>query len=301
MKFRGVGYLTKEGIKNIWTNKIMSIASIGVLVSCLILTGAAALISLNIENVINSIGDTNVTNVYLAEGVNDIESSYIGKQIQNVNNVSTVEFYSKEEAIFEYEEILGEEVFKNMQDDNPLPDTYKVTMSDMALYEQTIKEISGIEGVESISSRKEVADKLNKLNDLTFTLGVGFVVVLGLVSLFIISNAIRMSMYSRRFEISIMKSVGATDSFVRIPFVIEGTTIGLLSGAVSIGIVYFGYDQMVKVVQNIMPSIVPIEFSQIFLPVSIAFIVAGMVIGAIGSSLSMGKYLKKEGNELLGW
>lgn len=301
MKIYGAGYLAKEGIKNIWINQIMSIASIGVLVSCLILTGAAALLSLNIESVINSIGDTNVTNVYLEEGINDIESSYIGKQIQNVNNVSGVEFYSKEEAILEFEATLGEEVFKNMQDDNPLPDTYKVTMTDMSLYDQTIEQISAIDGVESISSRSEVADKLNKLNNLTFTLGVGIVAVLGLVSLFIISNAIKMSMHSRRFEISIMKSVGATNSFVRIPFIIEGTTIGLISGAISIVVLYFGYDQIIKLVEHIMPSIVPIPFSQIMLPVSISFIVAGMLVGAVGSFFSMGAYLKKEGNELLRW
>lgn len=302
MSFSGVRYLTKEGFKNVWTNRMMSLASIGVLISCLILTGAAALLSLNIKEVVASVGDTNVTNVYLVEGINEIEATYIGKQIENTANVTSAEFYSKEEAIKEFENTLGPEVFQNMQaENNPLPDTFKVTMEDMSLYDETIEKISVIEGVESVSSRSEVADKLTRLDTLISTLGVGIVVALGLISLFIISNTIRMSMYSRRFEISIMKSVGATNTFVRVPFIIEGMLLGLISSLLSIGLLYLIYDLIMQSITHIIASVIPIPFMTVFWPITGIFVAAGLIIGAASGFISIGKYLKKEGNEILGW
>ncbi len=302
MSLSGASYLTREGLKNVWNNRMMSIASIGVLISCLILTGTAALLSLNVKEAVESIGDSNVTNVYLEEDVNEVEATYVGKQIENVANVTKVEFYSKEEAIKEFESTLGEEVFENMQgENNPLPDTYKITMEDMSLYDETVAKITLIDGVESVSSRSDVANKLTRLDRLISYLGAGIVIALGIISLFIISNAIRMSMYSRRFEISIMKSVGATDAFVRIPFIIEGMAIGLISAIISFGLLYFLYDIMMNAITNIVASVVPIPFTSVLLPVVLSFVAAGLIIGAASGFISVRKYLKKEGNEIIGW
>lgn len=302
MSFNGIGYLTKEGLKNVWNNRMMSLASIGVLISCLILTGTAALLSMNIKDVVESVGDTNVTNVYLSDDVNEVEAAYIGKQIESVDNVSKAEFYSKDEAIAEFEDTLGSEVFANIQaENNPLPDTFKVTMDDMSLYDVTVEKIAHISGVDSISSRSEVAGKLTKLDRLVTTFGISIVAALGLISLFIISNTIRMSMYSRRFEISIMKSVGATNAFVRIPFIIEGIVIGLISAAAAVGLLFLLYDLIMSSINSIIASVVPIPFSTIVLPVSVSFAAAGVLIGAAGGFISIRKYLKKEGNEILGW
>ena len=301
MKFSGVGYLIKEGIKNIWSNRMMSLASVGVLISCLLLTGAAGLLSLNVTNAVDSIGGNNVTRVFLEQEITDLEAVYIEDELAKLQNVTETAFISKDDAIKEYQESLREDIFEQLLGEgNPLPNAIDVTMADLALYDQTISQIMEVDGVESTRDTREVAEKLTSLNDLVTMLSFIIVVALILISVFIISNTIRMTMYSRRFEISIMKSVGATDTFVRIPFVVEGMTIGLISGTLTSVLLFLLYDIIMKAVQNIVEfDFVP--YLQVGWWVTLAFILAGVLIGALGSVVSIGRYLKKEGNELLGW
>lgn len=297
---KGFGYLLKEGIKNLWHNRMMTIASIGVLMSCLLLTGMAILVCINVSSVVSSVGSSNVTNVYIKEGTSKNEIEEIGKKISTISNVSDCSFYSKDEAIQEYKDMLGD-VFSKMQGEgNPLPDTYHVTMNDLSMYDTTVTQIKNINGVDEVSNRSDVAQKLTSLANLVATMGFWIVLILAIISLFIISNTIKMTMYSRRFAISIMKSVGATNMFVRIPFIVEGIAIGAFSGVFSVVILYFLYG----IIMNAATSIVPftsIDFSHFALPLSAGCIAAGIVIGAMGSIISIRKYLKKEGNELLGW
>lgn len=301
MGISGFGYLLKEGVKNVWNNRIMSIASICVLISCLVLTGSAVLLSMNVARVVESVGNSNETTVYLKNDVSDVEAAYIGKDLEKISNVATVEFYSKEEAFKEYEDVLGEEIFANLQgDDNPLPDAYHISMVDLAEYDKTVSQITALDGVESISNRSEIAERLTSINNLVTTVSFWVVLALTVISLFIISNTIRMTMYSRRFEISIMKSVGATNSFVRVPFVIEGMLMGLISAILSTVLLYFLYNGIMEVITNIIP-ITQIPIESVILVVAGAFVIAGMLIGAIGGFISIRKYLKKEGNEILGW
>lgn len=301
MKFSGFGYLIKEGIKNIWSNRMMSIASVGVLISCLLLTGAAELLSLNVTNAVESIGGTNVTRVFLKQEITDLDAVYIMDEIARVDNVTETKFIPKDEAIMEYQDTLREDIFEQLLGKgNPLPNAIDVTMIDLSLYDQTIEKIMTVDGVESARDTREIAEKLTSLNKLVGTLSFWIVIALVLISIFIISNTIRMTMYSRRFEISIMKSVGATDTFVRIPFVIEGMAIGLIAGAITSGLLLVLYDVIMKSVQNIVEfNFIP--YSQVGGWATLAFVGAGILIGAVGSVVSIGRYLKKEGNELLGW
>ena len=231
MRISGLGYLLKEGIKSIWSNRMMSIASIGVLVSCLLLTGAAELITLNVSSVVDEIGGENVTRVFLEQEVTDLEAVYIQDEIGKLSNVSDTAFVSKDDAIKEYEDTLREDIFSQMQGEgNPLPNSVDVTLTDLSLYDETMAQITAIEGVDEVRDTREIASKLTSLSTLVSSMSLWIVLALSLISIFIISNTIRMTMYSRRFEISIMKSVGATDTFIRIPFVFEGMIIGLISG-----------------------------------------------------------------------
>ncbi len=301
MGISGFGYLIKEGVKNVWNNRIMSIASVCVLISCLVLTGSAVLLSMNVARVVESVGDSNETTVYLKDDVSNVEAAYIGRDLEKLSNVSTVEFYSKEDAFKEYEDVLGEEIFANLQgDDNPLPDAYHISMVDLSKYAQTVSQITAIDGVDSVSNRSEIAERLTSINNLVTTVSLWIILALTVISLFIVSNTIRMTMYSRRFEISIMKSVGATNSFVRIPFVIEGMLMGLISAVLSTGLLYFLYNGIMEVITNIIP-ITPIPIQNVIAIVAGAFVIAGMLIGALGGFISIRKYLKKEGNEILGW
>ncbi|MEE3334191.1 MAG: permease-like cell division protein FtsX [Ruminococcus sp.] len=300
MRFTGLGYLIKEGFRNVWNNRIMSIASVCVLISCLVLTGSAVLISMNVTNLVDKISDSNETTVYLKEDVSKVEAVYIGRDIKNLKNVTEAKYFPKEEALEDFKSTLGEEVFDNMKNDNPLPDAYKVTMKDLSKYDKTVRQIKKIEGVEKITSQKELARKLSSINDLVRILSVAIVLALGVISLFIISNTIRATMHSRRFEISIMKSVGATDSFVRIPFIVEGMVIGFIASVFSTAALFFLYDIIMEIVVNLI-HIATIPFSQVFWVVAGAFVLAGVLIGALSGFISIRKYLKKEGNEILGW
>ncbi len=300
MSFSGLGYLIKEGFKNVWNNRIMSIASVCVLISCLVLTGSAVLFSMNVSQLVESVGDSNETTVYLDDGLSRIEAVYVGRDIQKLKNIEKAEYYSKDEAIAEYKDMLGEEVFENLKDDNPLPDAYKVSMDDLSKYDKTVEKILKIKGVDSVSNRSDIARRLTEINNLVQTLSFWIVLALGIISLFIISNTIRATMHNRRFEISIMKSVGATNAFVRIPFVVEGMVIGFIASVISTVALIFLYDGIMNIVSNLIPfTAMPIM--SVIGYVAVTFIIAGIVIGALSGFISIRKYLKKEGNEILGW
>lgn len=295
-------YFLKEGFKNMAHNRMMTLASVGVLIAGMLLTGTAALFSMNVRLMIEEVGDTNITTVYLDNDITSEEDAMqIGGELDKLGNVLTVEFYSRDAAIEEYREALGEEVFANMQgENNPLPHAFKVTLNDLSKYDETIEQIMAVEGVDSVGNTRAVANKLTELNETITNLSFWIVIALGLISLFIISNTIRMSMYSRRFEISIMKSVGATNNFVRVPFIIEGMMIGLVSGIIASAAMYFIYDILVSAINNIF-VFNTIPFMSVLVYVIAGFIVAGMAIGAVGGAISIRKHLRKEGKEVLNW
>lgn len=297
----GLSYLIKEGLKNVWSNRMMSVASICVLISCLVLTGAAELFSMNVEQAVASVGETNETTIYLKDDISDLEALYVGKNLEKLDNISSIRFYSKEEAIKNYKDTLPEEVFANLQgNDNPLPDSYIIAMEDLSKYDITISKVIAIDGVESINNRSELARKLTKISELVSSISLLIVIALAIISLVIIANTIRATMHSRRYEISIMKSVGATNGFVRIPFIIEGMVIGCISAVLATFALDFIYTGIMSAVHEFV-HLRTIPFTSVLADVLGIFIVAGAIIGAFGSFISITKYLKKEGNEILGW
>lgn len=295
------GYLIKEGFKNLVHNRLMTLASIGVLISCLVLTGSAVMLTINVSNIVDSVGDTNVTKVFLDDSYTKLEAVYKGKELSQVANVSQVEFIDKDEAIQAYRDQLGDEVFANMSgDDNPLPYAYSVKMDDLSKYDDTVARIKEVEGVASVSSHREVAEKLTNLSSFITTMSLWIILALAIISLFIISNTIRMTMFSHRFEISIMKSVGATNAFVRVPFIIEGVVIGLISAIIAIGLLFVLSDAIINSVQKIL-DFKYTRFTEVMWPIIGSFVAAGVLVGSLGSMVSIRRFLTHEGNEVLGW
>ena len=295
------GYLIKEGFKNLFHNRLMTLASIGVLVSCLVLTGSAVMLTINVANIVESVGDTNVTKVFLDDEMTKLEAVYKGKELKEVENIVDVQFIDKDDAILDYKEQVGEEVFANMQgDDNPLPYSYSIVMDDLSKYDETITRIKAVPGVASVSSHREVAQKLTSLSSFITTMSLWIILALAVISLFIISNTIRMTMFSHRFEISIMKSVGATNAFVRVPFIIEGVIIGVVSAVISIILLFLLSDGVINSVKNIL-DFPYTRFTEIMWPIIITFVGAGALVGALGSAVSIRRFLRHEGNEVLGW
>lgn len=300
MKFSSIGYLIKEGFKNIWNNRMMSFASIGVLISCLLLTGAAMLFSLNVNMVMKSVEDENTVTVYMKQEVTTLEAVKIGSEIQRVSNVKNATFVSAEEGLQQYKEMLGS-LFDGLEgEENFLPHSWVVTMEDLSQYDQTIEQIKQIDGVDTVRDRRDSAMKLTSLNQMVTQVGFWVILALGIVSLFIISNTIRVTMFSRRLEISIMKSVGATNSFVRIPFIVEGVMIGLISAAGATILLKLVYSSIVSGINQIIPFS-SISFDRVSLPIILGYIIAGVIFGALGGLISIRKYLKKEGGDIIGW
>lgn len=298
---KGFGYLVKEGFKNVYANRIMSIASVCVLVSCLVMTGAAALFSLNVLNIVDKVEKNNETSVYILKEKNDIEAKQIGAKIQEIENVDKVTFVSKHEAVEQFKNTLGDQLFDLIKDEDPLNDKYIVSFKDTEKYEQTVDKIKTIDGVQSLTDRRAFARKLTKVSNLVTIVAVCIVAALIVISLFIIANTIRTTMYSRRFEISIMKSVGATNMFVRMPFLVEGMVLGFISAAIATGVLALLYRAASGMVERIDLGISAIPFTSVLIILVLSFIVVGVLVGFFGGFISIRKYLKKEGNEILGW
>ena len=298
---KGFGYLVKEGFKNVYANRIMSIASVCVLVSCLVMTGAAALFSLNVLNIVDEVEKNNETSVYILKEKNDIEAKQIGKQIEEIENVEKVTFVSKHEAVEQFKNTLGDQLFDRIKDEDPLNDKYIVSFKDTEKYEQTVDKIKTIDGVQSVTDRRDFARKLTKVSNLVTIVAVCIVAALIVISLFIIANTIRTTMYSRRFEISIMKSVGATNMFVRMPFLVEGMVLGFISAAIATGVLALLYRAASGMVERIDLGISAIPFTSVLIMLVLSFVVVGVLVGFFGGFISIRKYLKKEGNEILGW
>lgn len=296
-------YLTKEGFRNVWTNRMMSLASICVLMSCLVLIGSAAMVFLNIDALLERIEEENVVMVYLEDETSQDQITAMENQIYALDNIKEVEFVSKEDAWEEQLSTMGAaeaEFFKDVSSDIPLPNAYKVTVADLDQFDKTVKELNELEYVDIIRENKDLAQKLVAIRQGISLIAIVIVAVLFLISLFIISNTIKLTVYSRRLEISIMKSVGATNSFVRFPFVVEGMILGVLSGAISLGLVWGLYELAITQFGDLFAELKlsTIAFADYALPMLGVFILIGIVCGVGGSLVTMRKYLNKEGSEI---
>ncbi|MFR5876812.1 MAG: permease-like cell division protein FtsX [Eubacterium sp.] len=296
-------YLIKEGFRNTWTNRMMSVASICVLLSCLVLIGSASMIFLNINSLVDRIEDENVIMVYIKDETTDADIDAMGQALNNMSNIQNVEFVAKEDAWAEQLDTMEEaqaEFFTEISTDIPLPDAYKVTVKDLTQFSKTVSEIKTLSHIETVRENTDLAKKLDTISHGITIIAIIIIAVLFAISLFIISNTIKLTVYSRRLEISIMKSVGATNSFVRLPFVVEGIILGVISGAVSLGVVWGVYQLAISEFSDLFASIglVPLEFIDYAWYMLGAFLLIGIVSGVGGSLITMRKYLNKEGSEI---
>lgn len=299
MKGTSLKYLTHEGFRNVWVNRLMSLASVTVLMACLIIMGAGIMIYFNINNVVDKVQSQNVVMVYVADDASEDETTQIGTSLKGISNVESCEFVPKEVAFQEQIQSMGGDaaLFEGF-DEIPLPDTYKVTVKDLSQFENTVSQIKQINKVDSVRENSDLASKLLSLRHAVSIVSVGLVIMLFLVALFIISNTIRITMFSRKLEISIMKAVGATNWFIRWPFMIEGMILGTISGIVSLGVLWGLYAVAEKVFAQTLSligfSLVP--FSAYWWQILLVFVAIGLFTGGFGSLVSMAKYLKEQGS-----
>ncbi len=299
MKGASLGYLTREGFRNIWVNRLLSLATIVVLISCLIIVGSGSLIFLNINAVLDLIEGQNVVMVYVNDNADDFMTQALGVQLEAHKNVMDVEFVPREEAFQRQLETYGDdaEVLKGLSPEI-LPDAYKVTVKDLEQFDATVAEIKGFENVLKIRENSDLAGKLASIRNAVTYISAGIVAILFFVSLFIVSNTIRITIYNRRLEISIMKAVGATNAFIRWPFIVEGILLGIFSAVLALGIQYGVYSLASIWLQNILSMLggEVVNFLDYVWVIFGIFAFIGVVIGAFGSIISLNKYLKEHSN-----
>ncbi len=328
MKLGSIKYLIKEGFKGAWANRLMSLASVGVLVACMVVIGLAILISENVNMAIGQLEQQNVVQVYLkdyawaylygekpeteeekdANGIadsyylihNEEEALAVRDQILKMDNVADAKYVSREEGLAQMTGEMGEEYqeyfsFLEEDDENPISAAIDVTMKDMSKFNETVEELKSIDAVFNIQTYDGLAEQIDAIKQGIYVAGFWIIAILIVISLVIVSNTIRVTMYNRKLEISIMKAVGATDAFVRIPFVIEGVLIGLISALISEGLIYFCYRVATEKISAMLGQVV--AFGDVALYLLLVFVGIGMFAGALGSIIMIGKYLRREGSE----
>ena len=300
MKWSSFQYLTNQGLHNLRANRLMSLASIGVLTACLLLTGIAGLFSANVNSLVEYLGDQNETVVYLDQGLSDEELASVDQTLRSMPGLAAVTYVSQEEVLETYKGYMSEyaDLFNDFEEDNPFHANYRVVLEDLNQLDEMIAQLEQIDGVYSVSAPTQLSSVFLTIQRAVTYAGWALVAVLALVSVVVISNTIRLTVFARRKEINIMKYVGATNGFIRWPFFVEGTSVGLISGLLAAGLVIGAYALVVNRIGAMSGFWGPIlgscllSVGQVWPVVLGAFLIFGVVIGSIGTATSIRKYLE---------
>ncbi len=286
------GYLLKEGYRSLKKNLFMSAASILVLVSCLLITGCAYLVFQNIDHGFDWAYQQNIVVAYSVSGATEDQNTAILSAIDTIDNVQEVSFVSKEELLERYSEEFGD-ILEDLKEDNPLQDAFIIQFKDLAMFDTTVTAIKAVENVDTVDYNADLSATLVKVRNLVLTIGSWVIALLLLVSLFIIANTIKLTVYTRRLEIFIMRSVGATKWFIRFPFMMEGLILGCTAGALSYGLLY-GLYVAVRHVFPFTSGFELISFAAVWWQLLLGFLAGGVLVGLMGSFISTGRYLKEQ-------
>jgi len=293
MRFNNVGYLLKEGFLGIFRHGFMSFAAVVVTVACLLIVGSFSSLMYNVNIMVEDLNKTNEILVYVDTELPDAEARSIGTKINRVTNVHNATFVSREEALETFvKDHQEDEAFAGVRPED-LRDRFVVVLVDNALMEQTCEEIKAIPGVAKISAAYELAEGFITIQSVLQIASLAVNAVLLVVSLLIISNTVKLAMYDRKDEIAIMKMVGATNGFIRLPFVVEGFMLGMVGAALAFFAEWGMYDALIARVQDIdtlnLFSFVP--FTELLMPMIATFGGCGLFVGILGSWASIRKFM----------
>ena len=288
-------YFIGQAIKGLWRNGVMSFASVAVLMSCLVVMGGFALLVLNIDVNLDQLKLLNQIVIFADYDATPEQLDAVERQIWNLDNVKSVTHVTKDEALEGmieseedaqvYEDIIGE--------NNPLSDEYVIEYEDVDKISELTFQLSQIDGVRKISQRLDLATQLESVKNGVLMVFLWFLVILMIISIFIIVNTIKLSVFARRHEITVMRYVGATGWFITLPFVIEGIILGVIAGGIGYLIEWYAYHYIEKMVASGAMSMISIlSYGDIGGIVLAGFLGVGIVTGIVGSVVSLGKYLK---------
>ena len=293
MRLNNLGYLLKEGIKGIFTHGFMSFAAVCVTVACLVIVGSFSILAYNLDEMVQDLNRTSEILVYVDSELSDAEARSIGTKINLLDNVLQSTFVSREEALEDFiEDHDGDSAFSGVQASD-LRHRYIVTLEDNLRMKQTDEQLKQLPGVAKTNAAYELAEGFTTIQNVLHIVSYAVIAVLLVVSLLIISNTVKLAMYDRKDEISIMKMVGATNGFIRLPFIVEGFTLGMIGAILAFGLEWVGYDAMVQKIGSVdslqLFSLVP--FQELLIPMVVVFASAGMFVGIVGSWTSIRKFM----------
>ncbi|MBR4869215.1 MAG: permease-like cell division protein FtsX [Oscillospiraceae bacterium] len=288
------GYFFREGLSNMFTHGFMSFASVGVTVACLLIMGTFSLVALNADALLKDLEQDNEILAFVDESLSEAQARNLESEILAIPNVTGARFISREEAGKAYsEQYADEEMFQDL-DPAIFRHRFAIQVSDLALVGETAAAIRQVENIADINAFEDVANGFVAVRNIASVVCVALIAILFIVSMFIISNTIKLTTFDRREEIAIMKMVGATNGFIRWPFVYEGLLIGVLSAGIAFGLQWLLYAAMVQGVNNssALQLVTLMEFGTIWLPVAGIFALAGILVGVCGSLSAIRKFLR---------
>lgn len=289
-----MGYLFSEGFKSIFTHGFMSFASVTIIIACLTIMGCFSLLAVNVDTLINELEKQNEMLAFVDETLSETEAKALESKITAIDNISNTKFISKEEAMKNFKEEQGDSpVFTSIEAD-VFRDRYVIYLDDIGLMADTQAKLEAISGIAYVSAQLEISQGFVTVRNIVSAVSLILIVILCIVSVFIMSNTIKLTTFGRREEIAIMKMVGGTNSFIRTPFIVEGLTLGIIGAVFAFfiqwGIYAFITNKVMASIAGTYVSVIP--FTTLMLPVGLVFLGVGLLVGAFGGSIAIRNYLK---------
>lgn len=291
---RQIWYHIREGFRSIFTHGLMSIAAVCMTVACLLIMGSFSLIAINANHVLGDLEDDNQFLAYIDDSLTRAQAQALESQIKAVPNVADIHFVTKEEALANFKANQErQDLFDNVESDT-LRDRYEIHVVDIQLMQETVDQVKDIDGIAKVQASLEIADGFVMLRNVATALAIILVVMLVLISISIIANTIKLATFTRREEIAIMKMCGATNAFIRWPFIVEGMILGMTGALVAFFAQWGIYELVSKAIiqTNGLSLITVLPFTSLAWQFLLVFIVAGLLIGVVGSVLAIRKFLQ---------
>lgn len=293
MKINNIGYLLKEGFRGIFLHGFMSFAAICVTIACLLIVGSFSLLAYNLDVMVEDLNQTSEIMVYIDTALTDAEARSVGTKINALDNVLQSTFVSREQALENFVSDHNNNAAFNGVQAQDLRHRYIVTLEDNTQMEITDRQLQSIPGVAKTNAAYELAEGFTTIQNVLHIASVAVIAMLLVISLLIISNTVKLAMYDRRDEIAIMKMVGATNSFIRLPFIVEGFTLGMIGAVLAFGLEWVMYDALVERMTAVdaLRLFTFVPFTLLLLPMIITFASAGLFVGIVGSWTSIRKFM----------
>ncbi len=285
-------FLIKSAFKNIFKNWLLTIASISILTVCLVVLGSVMLIIANINIFIDEVGDESQIVIFIEEDLSVEEVTRINNELHAISNIGNINYKSNQMILEEYMDSLGEDawLFEDLEAET-FRNSFVFNIKDIEKFDQTIYEVEKIEGIAKIKERRDVVQRIVDIKEVLMFLSFWIVAIFLIISLVIITNSVKISVYAKKQEIFLMKYVGATDAFIEAPYFLEGIIIGLTAGVIAILSQIYVYNQVLAPILSDLGFIKPLQINSVMSVIIIGFIIAGAVVGTVGSAYPVKKYL----------